>query len=151
VYVADPAAVGVDASTRANLKRMGALFVPFVNAMQLAEGDLREGFNSHALDQGFPVREFKSKDGVVEMDAHLVSVNNSDLSPDLFRVPEPPAPAAPRSSALALTRSPRRLRPVLALQARGILPRPARPMRRRLTNPLCCKYFRPRHGHRERV
>lgn len=101
VYLAEPAAVGVDASTRANLKRMGALFVPFVNAMHLAEGDLDEGFNTHALDKGFPVRELKSKDGVVEMDSHLVSVRNADLSPDLFRVPEPPAPPEGRTAAPA--------------------------------------------------
>lgn len=108
VYLGEPAAVGVDASTRANLKRMGALFVPFVNAMHLAEGDLDEGFNTHALDKGFPVRELKSKDGVVEMDSHLVSVGNADLSPDLFRVPEPPAPAEPRNAAPATTPAPDR-------------------------------------------
>ncbi len=108
VYLAEPAAVGVDASTRANLRRMGALFVPFMNAMRLAEGDLDEGFNTHALDQGFPVRELESKDGTVELDSRLVSVRNAELSPDLFRVPEPPAPADARTAAPATTQAPDR-------------------------------------------
>lgn len=94
VYLADPGEVGVDASTRANLRRMSALFVPFLNAMHLAEGDLRESFNTHALDQGFPVREFRSKDGVVEVDSQLVSVRNVEISPDVFRILEPTAPSA---------------------------------------------------------
>jgi hypothetical protein len=128
VYLADPAAVGVDASTRANLRRMGALFVPFVNAMHLAEGDLGEGFNTHALDQGFPVRELKSKDGVVEADSHLISVTNADLSPDLFRVPVPPAPAAPKASppALAPTPTPNHLITLEGWALRG-MPDPGRP------------------------
>ena len=72
---------------------MNALFVPFLNAVRLAGGDLREGFDAYALEAGFPVRTFRSKDGVVELDAQLVSVENADLSPDLFSAPEPPAPA----------------------------------------------------------
>ncbi len=81
---------------------MGALIVPFLNAMQLAEGDFREGFNTHALDQGFPVREFRSKDGVIELDSQLVSVRNAEISPDLLRGPgaagpgRPPRPRYPR-------------------------------------------------------
>jgi hypothetical protein len=128
VYLTDPAAVGVDASTRANLRRMGVLFVPFVNAMHLAEGDLTEGFNTHALGQGFPVREFRSKDGVVEVDSQLVSVRNADLSPDLFRVPEPPAPAAPRatSPAPAPAPAPDRSIPLAGWALRG-MPDAARP------------------------
>ncbi len=94
VYLAEPAAVGVEATTWANLRRLGALFVPFVNAMHLAEGDPREDFNTHALDQGFPVREFRSKGGVVEVDSVLVSVENADLSPDLFLAPAPVPQAA---------------------------------------------------------
>lgn len=102
VYLADPAAVGVDATTRANLRRMGALFVPFVNAMRLAEGDLREGFNNHALEQGFPVREFRAKDGVVEVDSQLVSVTNADFPPELLRVPDrPEVSAAPAGASRA--------------------------------------------------
>ena len=101
VYVADPAAVGIDATTRTNLRRMGALFVPFVNAMHLAEGDLSEAFNTQALEQGFPVREFRSKDGLVEMDSQLVSLKTVDLPRDLFRVPDLPVPPAPKSAAAA--------------------------------------------------
>lgn len=100
VCLADPKALGVDEATRRNLRRMSALFVPFVNAMRLAGGDPREGFNTYALEGGFPVREFRSKEGVVEFDGQLVSVENADLPPDLFRAPEPPAPpAASRPSA----------------------------------------------------
>jgi hypothetical protein len=102
VCLADPRALGVDAATRANLRKMNALFVPFLNAARLAGGDPREGYNSWALEGGFPVRTFRSKDGVVELDVQLVSVENADLSPELFRAPEPPAPAAapsPRAAA----------------------------------------------------
>ena len=101
VCLADPNALGVDPATRANLRKMNALFVPFLNAVRLAGGDTREDTNSHALDGGFPVRTFRSKDGVVELDAQLVSVETADLSPDLFRAPEPPAPAAAPSPAPA--------------------------------------------------
>lgn len=102
VCLADPKVLGVDATTRANLAKMNALFVPFLNAVRLAGGDPREGTNAYALEGGFPVRTFRSKDGVVELDAQLVSVENADLSPDLFRAPEPPAPpAAPPARAAA--------------------------------------------------
>jgi hypothetical protein len=94
VCLADPKALGVDASTRANLRKMNALFVPFLNAARLAGGDPREGYNSYALEGGFPVRTFRSKDGVVELDSQLVSVENADLPPDLFRTREETAPAA---------------------------------------------------------
>ena len=125
VCLADPAAVGVDVSTRANLRRMGALFV-ILNAIHLAEGDFREGFNIHALDQGFPVRELRSRDGVVEMDSQLVSVRNVEISPDLFRVPEPPAPAAPRAAVPAPT-SARDLSMSLEGWALRGMPDPGRP------------------------
>jgi hypothetical protein len=85
---------------------MNALFVPFLNAVRLAGGDTREDTNSHALDGGFPVRTFRSKDGVVELDAQLVSVETADLSPDLFRAPEPAAPAAAPSPAPAAAAAP---------------------------------------------
>ncbi|MBK9064965.1 MAG: hypothetical protein IPL89_17535 [Acidobacteria bacterium] len=108
VCLADPNALGVDTATRANLRKMNAHFVRFLNAARLATGDLREGFDAYTLEGGLPVRTFRSKDGVVEMDAQLVSVENADLSPDLFRAPEPPASAAtppPRAAAPAPDRS----------------------------------------------
>jgi hypothetical protein len=105
VCLADPKALGVDETTRANLRRMGALFVPFLNAVRLADGDPREGFNLYALAGGFPVRTFRSKDGVVELDAQLVSVEDAGLPPDLFRAPEPPAPAARPPAASARDRT----------------------------------------------
>ena len=108
VCLADPKALGVDAATHASLRKMYALFVPFLNAARLATGDLREGFDAYALEGGFPVRTFRSKDGVVEMDAQLVSVENADLSPDLFRAPEPPAPAAAPSPPAAAAPAPDR-------------------------------------------
>jgi hypothetical protein len=126
VCLADADAVGVDASTRTNLRRLGALFVPFVNAMHLTEGDLREDFNTHALDEGFPVREFRSANGVVEMDSRLVSVRNVALSPDFFRVPEPPAPAAPERAAPAPTRVRDRSITLEGWVQRG-MPEPGRP------------------------
>jgi len=92
VCLADPRALGVDAATRTNLRKMNALFVPFLNAARLAGGDPREGYNSYALEGGFPVRTFRSKDGVIELDVQLASVENADLSPDLFRAPGSPAP-----------------------------------------------------------
>jgi hypothetical protein len=94
VCLADPKSLGVDATTRANLGKMNALFVPFLNAVRLAGGDPREGFNAYALEGGFPVRTFRSKDGVVELDAQLASVENADLAPDLFSAPGPPGPPA---------------------------------------------------------
>ena len=95
VCLADPEAAGIDAATRAPLARMNALFVPFVNAASLAEGDAREAFDPYTLEAGFPVRTFRSKDGVVELDARLVSVENADLPADLFRAPAAGPPATP--------------------------------------------------------
>ena len=92
--LADPKSLGVDDVTRGTLRRMGDLFVPFANAVRLADGgDAREGYNTHALEGGFPVREFRSKDGVVEVDSRLLSVENADLPLDFFRVPEAPTPS----------------------------------------------------------
>ncbi|MEO8056304.1 MAG: hypothetical protein ABI768_14185 [Acidobacteriota bacterium] len=93
VCLADPKALGLAAATRTNLRKMNALFVPFLNAARLAGGDPREGYNSWALEGGFPVRTFRAKDGVVELDVQLASVVNADLSPDLFRAHRSPAPA----------------------------------------------------------
>ena len=95
VCLADPKALGVDAATFTSLRRMNALFVPFVNAVRLAGGDAREDFNAYALDGGFPVRTFRSRDGVVELDARLVSVASADLPAELFRAPAPGPPEAP--------------------------------------------------------
>jgi hypothetical protein len=100
--LADPKALGVDEVTRANLRRMNALFVPFANAVRLAGGDAREAFDAYALAGGFPVHTFRSKDGVVEADTRLVSVENVPLPADLFRAPALAAPApevAPKTGA----------------------------------------------------
>ena len=106
VCLADPKALGVEDATRASLGRMSALLVPFLNAMRLAEGDTRESVNTYALAGGFPVRTFRSRDGVVELDARLVSVETADLPADLFRAPVPPGP--PPAPAPALPPAPER-------------------------------------------
>ncbi|MGA7990904.1 MAG: hypothetical protein WCC53_05680, partial [Thermoanaerobaculia bacterium] len=95
VCLADAKALGLDEATRRNLRRMNALFVPFLNAMRLAAGDPHEGFDAYALEGGFPVRTFRSKEGVVELDARLVSVENADLPPSLFREPQPDRTISP--------------------------------------------------------
>jgi hypothetical protein len=89
----------VDPATRENLRRMNDLFVPFSNAVRLDGGDTTEAVNMHGLAGGFPVREVHVKDGAVESDLRLVSVENADLPPDLFRPPVPRAasPAADRT------------------------------------------------------
>jgi hypothetical protein len=99
VCLADPKAVGVDPATRENLRRMNDLFVPFSNAVRLGGGDTTEAVNMHGLAGGFPVREVHVKDGAVESDLRLVSVENADLPPDLFRPPVSRAapPAADRT------------------------------------------------------
>ena len=95
IYFANPSDVGIDEETTRNLKRMGDLFVAFVNKMKLIKGDdLRESFNAYGLEQGFPVREFRGGGGKVEMDAQLVSVENADLPADLFKAPAASARAA---------------------------------------------------------
>lgn len=102
VCLADPGALGVDEVTRANLRKMNALFVPFANAVRLALGDTREGFDAYALAGGFPVHTSRSKEGAVEADIRLVSVENAALPPDLFRATAPAAPApesAPKTPA----------------------------------------------------
>ncbi len=107
VCLADPKAAGVDAATRASLREMNALFVPFLNAARLAGGDTREGYNSWALEGGFPIRTFRSKDGVVEVDARLVSVESADLPSDLFRAPAPvPLPPDPQAAPAPAAASP---------------------------------------------
>lgn len=106
VCLADPKTLGVDATTRANLRKMNALFVPFLNAVRLAGGDPREDTNAYALEGGFPVCTFRSKDGVVELDAQLASVESADFPPDVFRAPEPPGPAAAPSTPAAPAPSP---------------------------------------------
>lgn len=103
--LADSKALGIDETSRANLRKMGALFVPFLNAVRLAEGDAREELNAWSLEGGVPIRTFRSKDGVVEFDEQLVSVTDADLPPDLFRPPDVPAPAlAPRAAPPAAPR-----------------------------------------------
>ena len=87
VCLADPKAVGVDEATRESLRRMNDLFVPFSNAVRLDGGDTTEAVNTHALAGGFPVREVHAKDGAATSDLRLVSVENADLPPDLFRPP----------------------------------------------------------------
>ena len=108
VCLADPKALGVDETTRASLRGMSALLVPFVNAMRLAGGDARESADAYALEGGFPVRTFRSKDGVVELDAQLVSVETADLPADLFKAPAPPGPAAAPSPPPAAAPAPDR-------------------------------------------
>ncbi len=126
VCLADPKAAGVEEATREALRRMNARFVPFLNAARLAGGDTREAFNAYALD-GFPVRTFRSKDGVVELDAQLVSVETRDLDPALFAPPAlpepPPAPTpAPRPTPAA---APDATMPLAGWQLRG-MPDPSR-------------------------
>jgi hypothetical protein len=112
VCLADPKALGIGEVTAKNLRRMNDLFVPFVNAMRLAGGDFQESLNTYTLEGGFPVRRFRSKEGVVELDAQLVSVENADLRPSLFRAPEPPPEAASQAAAPAPSRTPPRDRTI---------------------------------------
>jgi len=126
LYLADAASLGIDPGTLHNLKAMGDLMVAFTNAGRLVDGkDLREALNTYGLSQGFPVREFRSKDGVVETDTVLVSVETKDVPTDFF-VPPPAALSASAPARIRSVRAQDHSLDIAAYAALGIPP-PDRP------------------------
>ena len=100
--LADPGDLGVDDVTMSNLRDVSAILVPFLNAVRRLEAgpkdeDADDGFDSYRLPAGFPVREIRSRKGVVLQDSRLVRVEKGDVPASLFDVAvrRPPAPLAP--------------------------------------------------------
>jgi hypothetical protein len=90
--LADRAALGIDEDARSNLREMGALLVPFMNAARLLKPDpedeeAEEGFDTFSLPEGFPVRDLKSRGGVVVSESQLLGVTTADIPADTFHVP----------------------------------------------------------------
>ena len=111
VCLGDPAAIGIDETTRRNFREMSRLLVAFMElADQAGPGapspDEGIRYNTYDMPGGFPVRAWETRRGETWLDSELLSVAPGETLPSLFEAPASLAPPEkPRVSPAATPRS----------------------------------------------
>jgi hypothetical protein len=103
VCLADPAASGIDDTTRRNFRELSRMMIAFMDATSepgtAAEREEGIRYNTYDMPGGFPVRVWETRRGETWIDSEMVSVAQGETPASLFEVPPAagptPTPALP--------------------------------------------------------